>query len=523
MTKRDAHIQSGDACTRLGRWKAASGAYEQALALQPDDVETTVKLGKAYLAAQLLPAAAESYARTLAILPDSAVLQCHLGAVLHRLGQTRGAIDHLVRALDLRPDYAKAHLDLALVYRELGRTAEAMHHIQESIHLNPDDIDAHISLALTLRQEGRMGLASRHLTQLLSIQPVCGAAYYHLSMIRPPLHLIPAIRKLVEYPQLPAEDAVHCHFALGNVFDAHAASDLAFDHYRQANALKRESVAYELRDTTRMFERLIETYSEDFFERKRGLGCDSELPVFIVGLPRSGTTLIEQILASHGSIHGAGELESFAGVELAIAHRFRSGRPTPECMSLIDQETVDEFSARYLDELRLRSGMAARIVDKLLGNFARIGLIKTLFPNASIVHCTRNALDHCVSLYFHNFQAPAYSFDLRELGQYYLHYQHLMAHWETLFPDRIFKVRYEELVSEPERISKQLIDHLDLPWDENCLRFYKNTRAIMGPSNIQVRQPIYRISVDRWKRYKKHLTPLIEALDASRSGTGPRA
>ena len=253
-------------------------------------------------------------------------------------------------------------------------------------------------------------------------------------MIRPPLDLIPRIRRLLDDPALPEDDAIYCHFALGNVLDAHTVSDLAFDHYRQANTRKRRSLAYDPRDNTRLFEKLIETYSKDFLEHKRGLGCDSDLPIFIVGLPRSGTTLVEQILASHGSIHGAGELESFAGVNHAISHRFRSEQPAPDCMSLIDQETVDEFSTRYLEELRLRSKTAARVVDKLPGNFVRIGLIKTLFPNAHVVHCSRNPLDTCVSLYFHYFQALTCSFDLRELGQYYLDYRHLMDHWEALFP-----------------------------------------------------------------------------------------
>lgn len=514
---RAAHIQLGDACTRLGRWEEASRAYSQALAPQPDDVGTTVKLGNVYLAGQLFADAAELYERTLELLPDNAVLHRHLGAVFHRMGQTQKAIDCLERAIDLRPDYAKARIDLALVYRQLERTAEALQQIQEAIHYMPDDVDAHISLALTLRQEGRMAYASRHLSQFLAIQPVCGAAYYHLSMIRPPLDLIPRIRRLLDDPTLPEDDAIYCHFALGNVLDTHTASDLAFDHYRQANTRKRRSLAYDPRDNTRVFEKLIETYSKDFFERKRGLGCDSDLPVFIVGLPRSGTTLVEQILASHGSIHGAGELESFAGVNHAIAHRFRSEKPAPECMSLIDQETVDEFAAQYLEELRLRSETAPRVVDKLPGNFVRIGLIKTLFPNSHVVHCSRNALDTCVSLYFHYFQALTCSFDLRELGQYYLDYRHLMDHWEALFPDGIFEVRYEELVHDPEGVSRALIDYLDLPWDERCLEFYKNTRAVMSPSNIQVRHPVYKVSVDRWKRYKKHLGPLIETLGTPQS------
>ena len=511
---RNAHVQLGDACTKLGRWDAAVKAYGRALDLDSDDIATTIKLGNMLLAMQRFADAVELYEHAVNAFPGNAQFHRHLGAVLHRMGRTQRSIDCFQEALRLRPDYAKARIDYALVLRQLGRTKDAREQIEEAIRASPEEVDGHLSLALTLRQEGKTDLAVDQLQHLLAANPTCGAAYHHTALIEPTPRLRPRIETLLARPDLPREDAIHCHFALGNLADASGAFDRAFDHYQTANSLHRQSVAYAPEGNTELFERLMATYSKPFLDHKRPLGNPSTLPVFIVGLPRSGTTLVEQILACHRSIHGAGELESLAGVNHAITRRFRDSKPAPESMSLIDARAVDEFSALYLAELRLRSATAERIVDKLPGNFVRIGLIKTLFPNAYIVHCTRNSLDTCLSLYFHYFQALACSFDLAELGRYCVDYRRLMAHWNDVFPGEIFEVRYEDLVAEPERIARSLLDYLHLEWDEACLAFHKNKRSVMSPSNLQVRRPIYSTSVGRWRRYEKHLGPLMEVLES---------
>jgi len=507
-----AHRHLGDACSKLRRWEEAITAYQQVLAIQAEDVGTMIKLGNALTAAQRWTDSITVYEQALALQPDNAELHRHLGAALQKMGQTEKAIECFERTLRLRPDSAGVRIDLARLLRQLGKAEEALVQFEQAIDRMPDNVDAHIDVALTLRQLGRADLAVDRLEQFLGVRPTCGEVYYHISIINPKQELIPVVEKLLSDPTLPKGDAIHCHFALGNFFDSGKSFDEAFKHFLKANTLQRETLTYDTKENIQTVDWLIKVYSKRFIQSKRQFGSASRLPVFIVGMPRSGTTLIEQILSSHALVHGAGEVEAIPAINLFIAQQLKYASPNPELMTLIDGKMVEECAARYLEELALRSLTAARITDKLPGNFARIGLIKTLFPDARIIHCQRNPLDNCVSLFFHYFAALTCSFELTELGQYYLDYQRLMSHWQNLFPGEIFNVQYEELVMDQERVSKQLIDYIGLEWDEKCMDFHNNERNVMSPSNLQVRQPMYKSSMNRWKLYENHILPLIEML-----------
>ena len=507
-----AHSHLADAYTKLQRWEEAIRAYQHVLALQAEDVVTIVKLGNVFLAAQLWAQSIPLYEQALSIQPNNALVHKNLGDSAHKLGQRQKALKCFEQALRLHPDYIDARIELSLVLREMGRTEEALAQLEQAIDLKPDAVDAHISLALTLRDLGQTELAIERLEQFLTTRPTCGPLYYQISVIKPKQELIPAVEKLVSLPNLTKENAVYCHFALGNLFNDGKSFDQAFGHFLKANRLHRQNIVYDARENTLDTNRLIKVHSRRFFQSKRNYGSASQLPVFILGMPRSGTTLVEQILSSHESVHGAGEFEGIPAAHVGIALQLKHANPPPECMSLIDTKMAEEYAARYLQELMLYCPTAARITDKLPGNFSRIGLIKTLFPKARIIHCQRNPLDNCISLFFNYFLGLKCSFALTELGQYYLDYQRLMAHWEKVFPGEIFNLQYEELVMDQDRISKQLIDYVGLEWDEKCVDFHKNERNVMSPSNLQVRQPMYENSIDRWKPYEKHLQPLIEVL-----------
>ncbi len=506
------HGHLADAWSKLQRWEEAIKAYQQVLVIQADDVRTMIKLGNAFAGAKLIPESILMYEKALTLQPDKALAHRHLGTSLLVMGQVRKAIKCFDHALRLRPNYFAVRIELALALRQLGRAEEALVPLEEAIGLKPDDDEAHINLALTLKQLGQIEPAIERLEQFLAIKPSCGRAYYHISIINPKQELIPVVKKLVSDPKLPNEDAIYCHFALGNFFDSGESFDQAFKHFLRANRLQRETLNYDARENTHYVDSLIRVYSKGFFQGKRQFGSASLLPVFIVGMPRSGTTLIEQILSSHALVHGAGEIRACPAINYSIAQQLKYAKPDPDCMSLIDRKMVEEYSARYLQELTFHCPAAARITDKEPGNFFRIGLIKTLFPDARIIHCQRNPLDNCISVFFHFFTAFQCSFELTELGQFYRDYQRLMTHWQNHFPGEIFTVQYEELVQDQERVSKRLIDYLGLEWDEKCLDFHNNERNVMTPSNLQVRQPMYKNSINRWKRYEEYLQPLIEVL-----------
>ena len=507
-----AYSRLAGACSKLQRWEEAIKAYRQVLAIKAEDVGTLIKLGDAFAGAKLIPDSILVYEQALALTPDNALVHSRLGSSLLIMGRVEKAFECFEQALRLRPDIIAVRIDLALALRQLGRAEEAIVPLEEAIGLRPDDEDAHIHLALTLKQLGQLEPAIERLEQLLTIRPTCGRAYYHLSILKPNQELVPVVEKLVSDPELPKADATYCHFALGNFLDNGSFIDQAFEHFRTANRLHRETLSYDARENTQYVDRLTKIYTKEFFEGKHQFGSDSKLPVFIVGMPRSGTTLVEQILASHALVHGAGEIRACLAINHAIAQHLKYAKPDPECMSLIDRDIAAEYSARYLQELTHYCPTAARITDKEPGNFFYIGLIKTLFPDARIINCQRNPLDNCISVFFHYFAAFQGSFELTELGQFYRDYQRLMVHWQDVFPNEVFTLQYEELVADQERVSKQMVEYLGLEWDEKCLDFHNNDRNVMSPSNMQVRQPMYQNSIDRWKLYEKQLQPLVEVL-----------
>ena len=506
------HRQLGDAYSKLRHLEEAIEPYRTALALQADDVATTVNLGNVFHGLHRYTQSIPLYEQVLAMQPENVQVHRHLGASYQKMGQTKKALECFEKALSLRPDYIDARIKLAEVLRELGRAEEALVQVEQVIDLNPDETEAHVILARILRSLGQADLAVERLERHLNTKPECGHLYFHISMIKPRQELIPVVENLLSDPGLPNGDVIFCHFALGNIYKDGKSVDQAFSHFLKANMLYRETITYDPSAISQTVDSLMKVYSKRFFQRKRQLGSTSRLPVFILGMPRSGSTLVEQIISSHALIYGAGELQAIPGIALSITQQLEYANPYPECMTLFDVKMAEEYSARYLQELALHCSTAKHITDKLPGNFVNIGLIKTLFPDARIVHCQRNPLDSCISIFFHYFVGLKCSFDLTELGKYYLDYQRLMSHWEKLFPGEIFTVQYEDLVTDQEIVSKQLIDYLGLEWDENCVDFHTNERDVMTPSNIQVRQPIYKHSMNRWKPYEKHLQPLIEVL-----------
>ncbi len=305
------------------------------------------------------------------------------------------------------------------------------------------------------------------------------------------------------------------HLNLASVFQAQGSYEEAINCCKRALELNPNEVTA-LNNQANAYIALIEAFSEGFFVQKDFYGSDSDRPIFIIGMPRSGTTLIEQIIASHPDVAGAGELIDVDLLTTALTRIYPESGGYPGCASKLDKNVAAELADSYLGRLLSLSKSAARVIDKMPMNYLHLGLLAVLFPSAHIIHCRREPMDVCLSCYFQYF-APqlSYSFGLEDLGFAYRRYERLMMHWRKVLPVPVFDVQYEELVSNQESVSRKLIDFCGLEWNTSCLAFNESKRLVKTASSWQVRQPIYATSIGRWKRYEKHLTPLKEALGSN--------
>jgi hypothetical protein len=302
-------------------------------------------------------------------------------------------------------------------------------------------------------------------------------------------------------------------FALGKVFDDLREFDKAFEFFSEANAIARREYRYSLESEARGFEIVKNVFDREYFRRHRNIGISESCPIFVTGLPRSGTTLIEQVLASHPDVFGGGELPNFHNAVLRLSQR--AGSPFPTCFASPNPQRVREAATQYVTELKSLAGGASFVTDKNLGATVYIGLISVMLPNAKIIYCQRDPRDQGLSLFQRDFEgAQPYCYDLRDIARYSVLHQRMLEYWQAVLPGRVCSIRYEALVAEPEVHIRRLLDHCGLAFDPACVAFHETKRAIGTASFAQVREPIHKGSIGRWKNYASQLQPLFEELDA---------
>ena len=324
---------------------------------------------------------------------------------------------------------------------------------------------------------------------------------------------------------LSKTDRMQLDFGLGKAYADLEDHDRSFRHLLAGNAAKRSTIAYDEQATFALFDRIEALFTRELIEAKSGSGDPSPLPIFVIGMPRSGTTLIEQIIASHPVVYGAGELQTFNDVILTVRGPDGNSLPYPDFVSALDAGPLQQIGARYLALVRALSAKhghagAERITDKMPSNYYFAGLIQLALPNAKIIHTIRDPVDTCISCFSKLFSAEQnHTYDLGELGRYYKRYERLMAHWRTVLPPgRILDVRYEDVVADVEQQARRIIAYCGLPWTDRCLSFHKTDRPVRTASATQVRQPIYKSAVGRWRVYEQHVGPLLDALRIPASG-----
>ena len=445
--------------------------------------------------------------------PKEPYFHLAIAAAYEKASEFEPAIEHFRRALALKPNLVGALCGLGITYVKAGSAELALPFFDKALKIDRDFKGVRIGYADALTSLGRMDEAAAYLKEAIARRKHMPWAYSSFANTRrfssEPAELKSIIAELAK-PALSPIEANELHHAAGKILNDLKRFDEAVDHFQTAKMITGHD--FDVEAYRGWVDSMIDLFSPELLKTKAGIGDPSKIPVFIVGMPRSGTTLTEQICASHPAVHGAGEITKLRRLAKSIGFSQASLGAFRQSVTAMNREKSCALAADYLSYLRRPSPEPQRIVDKMTHNFESIGLIALLFPRARIIHCRRDAIDTCVSCFMTNFNDKhGYNADMQKLGLYYREYDRLMRHWNAILPGRIYECRYETLVADQEAESRLLIQYLGLPWDDACLRFYEHDRCVNTPSRWQVRQPLAS-SVKRWKNYEGRIQPLIEAL-----------
>lgn len=509
----------GTALSQLGRLDEAVASFDKAIALRPGFAEAFKNRGFALLSLERVIDALASFEAALALKPHDAGIHGGRGAALMELGRLDDALKSCDRALTLKPGDAQFHNRRGMVLKELRRPAEALTSYDAAIALDPAYADAYNNKAIVLNDLGRFDAGKQAIETAIRLAPGVPSFYNHLAectRISPDDPHLRAMETLAQdMSSLTVDERIKLHFGLGKACADIGDTDRAIRNWLDGNSLRRSQITYSNAADIDLIARTRAAFDAASMRSRAGCGAPSGVPIFILGMPRSGTTLIEQILASHPQVFGAGETG-----ELARAATRISGSPTepysPEYLSRLSARQLRRFGDDFLDRIVTAAPAAARITDKTPENFRFAGILHLALPAARIIHTRRNPLDTCLSCFSKLFAGNAvpYTYDLADLGRFYRAYEDIMAHWrEVLPPDVMLEVQYEEVVADLETQTRRILAHCGLEWDPRCLQFHHTERPVHTASRTQVRQPIYTSSVGRWHAYEPFLAPLLAELE----------
>ena len=505
----------GNVYRKLGRFHAAEKAYRKALALDPDNAETLNNLAMVYRTIGRLKEAMIACRKSLAIRPDSAHTHHNAGIIHRQMGNHQAALRYYRKAIELDPLLAEAHYNLGELFKVNGNLKSAIAVYQKAIQLSPDMYQAFRGLGDAYRLQGNTNAAIAAYGNAIKVNPACVTSYRYLTVLRKYKTRDPylvGMESLLTRADLNRNERMLLNFSLGKAYEDLKQYGTAFRHVAEGNRMKRLSFSYDQTASDLLFANIKKAFAASFMQEWSRCGVDDPTPIFILGMPRSGTSLVEQILASHPDVHGAGELATLDQV-ISTYGRKVFKRPYPQFLSQLTDQDCKEMGSAYVKAIRRHNRYQAFITDKMPQNFLFVGMIAMILPKAKIIHCVRNPMDTCLSIFKNHFsRLHAYAYDLHELGHYYRLYQDLMSFWRQIMPDVMHDVYYEKLVGEPVTQVRRLLSICRLKWHDQCLAFHQSGRPVLTASTSQARRPFYRDSVVLWKQYACHLQPLVDIL-----------
>jgi tetratricopeptide (TPR) repeat protein len=514
-----AHNNLGNVLRSQGKLDEAAESYQRTILLKPKYAIAHNNLACVLLEQRRLDEAIASFEKAILFEPTNADAFCNLGVALKAQGKLDQANSCFQRAVTCKPGFAEAYTNWASVLKEQQQLDAASLCCDRALESRPNFADAYCNRGAILQDRGSFEEAAIAFRRALALKPDYCEVYYNLAQLkvfhRGDADLAGLESMAADADSLPPAKKPYIHFALAKALDDIEEYPRAFEQLTQGNRIKRRYVGYDETGTRQYIQHIAEVFDATLLNDCRGMGDPSAIPIFVLGMPRTGSTLIEQILSSHPQIHGGGELKALS---IAASKPPRAGGQSfsfPASFSSLNAERLRYLSETYFRGLPAIPSGKIHITDKMPANFVFIGLIHLMLPNAKIIHTVRDPVDTCVSCFSKLFvSGMPFSYSLSELGRYYRLYSQLMYHWKALLPPgTIFDVSYEELTMDLEGQARRLIDYCGLRWDAQCLQFDKNHRPVSTASNVQVRQPIFRSSVNRWHRYHNYIGPLLDELN----------
>jgi tetratricopeptide (TPR) repeat protein len=520
VARRSAHAQAnlGLILDSFGRREDAIDRYRAALAINPAHVAVHYNLANICQELGRDTEALQHYAKAIELKPEFAEAHNNRANLLQALGRPGEAVAGYRTAIALKPGYLDAHRNLGNAYLALDRNEEAILAFEQALAIDPANAAVHNDLASAHLVLGDLRIAHDHYQMAVELAPANPVFQLNFAILKPFTADDPRLATLERLAEdtsmLKEKDQIALQFALSKVHADLNDSARSFSHLLAGNRLKRRQVVYDDAMTLASFAQLRAIFTRERMQAYCGCGDPSPVPVFIVGMPRSGTTLLEQILASHSRAFGACEIDDFSQALSRLTGAVDAPLEFADIVAVLSPQAVRQLGRQYVEGIRAKAPEACRIINKMPANFAYVGLIHLALPKARIIHISRDPVDNFLSCFSILFKGdPPHTYDLAELGRYYRAYAELMAHWRAVLPAGVMlDIRYEDVVADLEGQARLLLVHCGLAFEDQCLAFHATRRPVSTASLAQVRRPIYRSSVGRWRPYRDQLQPLLDAL-----------